>query len=103
MQIICNKVNFKHISLKILIKLTFCLEMDFIKNIFDSINNQTDNFTYEIIAIDGIYKFLSAIDWTEKWIISLLMFHFLIFILIILSRNHFKLQSSLFGFLRMFF
>ena len=40
--------------------------------------------------------FSSAIDWKEKWIISLLTFHVLLFLLIIITRKRLGMQSVIF-------
>ena len=43
--------------------------------------------------------FSSAIDWKETWIVSLLSFHAVIFLLIILTRKRLGVQSAIFFFI----
>lgn len=44
--------------------------------------------------------FLLQIDWTEKWLIALVMFHFTCFFLIIVTRKSGLLQAIIFITLR---
>lgn len=43
--------------------------------------------------------FSSAINWKESWIINLIVFHLLLFLLIILTRKRLGIQSCIFFFI----
>ncbi|XP_065898302.1 transmembrane protein 18-like isoform X2 [Dysidea avara] len=42
---------------------------------------------------DQIVYFVEAVEWTEPWIIILMVFHLLTFVTIILSWGHFNIQA----------
>jgi transmembrane protein 18 len=50
-------------------------------------------------AYQGWVAFSSAIDWKETWIVSLLTFHVLLFILIVVTRKRLGVQSCIFFFI----
>ncbi|XP_046858422.1 transmembrane protein 18-like [Xenia sp. Carnegie-2017] len=51
--------------------------------------------------IDGVLEYLKAIDWTEKWLIFLMILHILVFMIIILNRNRTNILAFVFVFLLM--
>ncbi|XP_033640550.1 transmembrane protein 18-like [Asterias rubens] len=46
--------------------------------------------------IDGMYSFLQNIDWTEPWLIALLVCHLLCLVFTIVTRKHANIQAILF-------
>jgi len=46
--------------------------------------------------IDTVFKFLASIDWTERWLQYVVLFHVITFLLILLSRNYLKTQIAFF-------
>uniref|UniRef100_A0A7S0HWS5 Transmembrane protein 18 n=1 Tax=Hanusia phi TaxID=3032 RepID=A0A7S0HWS5_9CRYP len=48
---------------------------------------------------NSVKGFVSAVEWTEKWIIALGVFHIMMLLLAILSRKHTNVQMVLFCFL----
>lgn len=46
--------------------------------------------------IDGVFSFLSHVDWSERWLQVLIAFHILCFVLIILTRFYTNIQAFLF-------
>lgn len=50
-------------------------------------------------AYESWIAFSSAIEWNETWIISLLTFHVFLFLLIVLTRKKFVVQSCIFFFI----
>lgn len=54
-----------------------------------------------IDGIDGFIGYLRSIDWSETWLIGLMLVHLLVFCLTILTRNHGNFQAVLFFILLM--
>ncbi|XP_031554740.1 transmembrane protein 18-like [Actinia tenebrosa] len=53
----------------------------------------------KLIATDQIksfFDFYKAINWREPWLSGLLIFHFLTFVTVILTRKHLNIQAFLF-------
>uniref|UniRef100_K1R6M5 Transmembrane protein 18 n=1 Tax=Magallana gigas TaxID=29159 RepID=K1R6M5_MAGGI len=46
--------------------------------------------------INDFFTYIASIDWTEKWLIALVMFHFTCFFLIIVTRKSGLLQAIIF-------
>lgn len=54
-----------------------------------------------IDGIDGLIGFITSIDWSEKWLMGLMLVHVLVFTTTILTRNHGNFQAVLFFILLM--
>jgi len=100
--------------------------MEFIDELYAKFGNQTEDlFTFDATNIDGMLKYLKTvtkpqlnkskklliyyliyilipeqIDWTEKWIISLISFHVTTFLVILLTKSYLKFQTCMFALLR---
>eukprot|EP00088_Acartia_fossae_P027035 TRINITY_DN27821_c1_g1_i1.p1 TRINITY_DN27821_c1_g1~~TRINITY_DN27821_c1_g1_i1.p1 ORF type:complete len:143 (+),score=7.66 TRINITY_DN27821_c1_g1_i1:49-477(+) len=46
--------------------------------------------------VDSIYKFLASVDWSERWLQYIIVFHVTLCILIILTRKFLKTQIVVF-------
>ncbi|XP_022343614.2 transmembrane protein 18-like [Crassostrea virginica] len=49
-----------------------------------------------IDEVNGFFTYIATIDWTEKWLIGLMMFHITCFFLIIVTRRSGFLQAIIF-------
>ncbi|CAB4006647.1 Hypothetical predicted protein [Paramuricea clavata] len=49
--------------------------------------------------IDGVLEYIKAIDWSQRWLIALMVVHVLLFLVIILNRNRTNLLVAVFALL----
>jgi len=57
--------------------------------------SEMDKFV-EINEIQGLWSYFKSIDWTDPWLMVLLLCHTLVTLTTILTRNHGTVQSLLF-------
>ncbi|CAF0760703.1 unnamed protein product [Brachionus calyciflorus] len=53
-------------------------------------------FIFEVTKIDGVFSFLKTIDWSEKWLWPLILFHFVTFLMIFFSKRCSNFQIGVF-------
>lgn len=53
-------------------------------------HNNPDNETFT----DAVMAFVSAVDWSETFIISLLSFHLILFVIVVLTRKNWGAQLT---------
>ncbi|GAB1868827.1 Transmembrane protein 18 [Camponotus japonicus] len=47
-------------------------------------------------SIDGIWPFLQSIDWRDPWLAALIIFHIVVTMTVLMTRNHANFQIILF-------
>ncbi len=68
----------------------------FMEDLLANLKNVTEPFTYEATNVDGLFKYLKTIDWSERWLIALIVFHLTISTLIVLTGRTSNFQIVLF-------
>jgi hypothetical protein len=73
----------------------------FVEEFLANMKNVTDPFTYEATNVTGLFSYLKTIDWSEQWLISLIIFHLTITSVIVFTSRASNFQIILFLTLRM--
>ncbi|RNA02818.1 transmembrane 18 [Brachionus plicatilis] len=60
------------------------------------LRQSSSSFKFEATNIDGVLSFLRAIDWSQKWLCGLLLFHLATLLSIVFSRRCSNFQVFLF-------
>ncbi|KAJ7523306.1 hypothetical protein O6H91_18G045900 [Diphasiastrum complanatum] len=60
-------------------------------------NTNTQHFNAQAL-LAPILGFIHAVDWTEPWIICVLVFHLFLLVLVVKSRKHVNVQMAIFLF-----
>ncbi|PIK40861.1 putative transmembrane protein [Apostichopus japonicus] len=67
------------------------------EGILEWLNNGMDkDGAIRVGEIDGVFSLLSHVDWSERWLQALLVFHILCFVATILTRFYTNIQAFLF-------
>ena len=70
--------------------------MSFFEDIFSNLKNTSNPFVFEASNVDSLFKFLNTIDWSERWLIGLIVFHLTTTTLILLTSRTSNFQIVLF-------